>query len=187
MQITSQEASDFHCPRWNELPGIPLYMDQVVFVLQESLSLFAEDDGNVITATMINNYVKQKVIVPPGGKRYGREQLATLIMVCLLKRVFSISEIIALIELFTENGTLSDAYDLFCSEFEISIMRTFVQNEFERAKSESREDETALAGHAAIAALTGKLFAQNIIYDRKARARAMKEQLSKEKKTDGKK
>lgn len=187
MRLTPEKAAAFRCPRWNELPGIPLYMDQVILVLDESLSLFAEEDGHVITATMINNYVKQKVLVPPGGKRYGREQLATLVMVCLLKRVFSISETIGLIGLLTENTPLSDAYDMFCSDLERSLEQTFAGNGGEHAGANAGTGEAALAGRAAIAALTGKLFAQDIISAWQERERAAKEQLAKEKKTEGKK
>lgn len=88
MRITPEQASAFHCPRWEELPKLLLYMDQVILVLEETLSLFVEEKENVVTSTMINNYVKQKVILPPVQKKYGREQLAQLMVVCLLKRCF---------------------------------------------------------------------------------------------------
>ena len=187
MRLTPEKAAAFRCPRWNELPGIPLYMDQVILVLDESLSLFAEEDGHVITATMINNYVKQKVIIPPGGKRYGKEQLATLVMVCLLKRVFSISETIGLIALLTEKASLSDAYDMFCSDLEFSLAQTFAANGVEHAVEGGSLGEAALAERAAIAALTGKFFVQDIISAWQERERVAKEQLAKEKKTEGKK
>lgn len=190
MQITPEKAAAFRCPRWSELPGIPLYMDQVVLVLEESLSLFAEEDGPVVTATMINNYVKQKVIIPPGGKRYGREQMATLVMVCLLKKVFSISETIGLIGLFTQSSGLSDAYDMFCAEFEAALARAFAGEGSARQDAGFGTGEAASAGRAAIAALAGKLLAQSILSGYLAREKAIKEQHmkdAKEKKTDGKK
>ena len=40
----------------------------------------------VVTPAMINNYVKLKIIPPPVKKRYSREHLAYLIMVCVLKQ-----------------------------------------------------------------------------------------------------
>ena len=48
----------FH-PGWEELPGIPLYMDQVIFYLKDSLGFFQrEPEGSLLTSSMINNYVK---------------------------------------------------------------------------------------------------------------------------------
>ena len=191
MRFTQEKAEEFRCPRWNELPGIPLYMDQVVFVLEESLAPFAEEDGHVVTATMINNYVKQKVIVPPDGKRYRREQTATLVMVCLLKRVFSISETIGLIGLITENAPPEAAYDMFCAELDEAVGRSFAPGKPRAAGAQGfGAGEAGDAGRAAIAALTGKLFAQDIVLGWQERRRLAREQLakdSKEKKTDGKK
>ncbi|HWQ57466.1 MAG TPA: DUF1836 domain-containing protein [Clostridia bacterium] len=189
MRITPEKAEAFRCPRWNELPGIPLYMDQVVFVLEESLSPFAEEDGHVVTATMINNYVKQKVIIPPDGKRYKREQIATLIMVCLIKKVFSISEAIGLIGLLTENAELSDAYDMFCAELDEALKAAFAKG-YGRVEGGFGADEAGDAGRAAISALTGKLLAQSIVSDWQERQKLAREQLAKdakEKKTESKK
>lgn len=191
MRFTQEKAAEFRCPRWNDLPGIPLYMDQVVFVLEESLAPFAEEDGHVVTATMINNYVKQKVIVPPDGKRYRREQMATLVMVCLLKRVFSISESIGLIGLLTENASLDAAYDMFCDELDEAVGKAFAANKARSAETAGfGSGEAGDAGRAAIAALTGKLLAQEIVLGWQERQKLAREQLakdSKEKKTDSKK
>ena len=78
MRITPEQASAFHCPRWEELPKLLLYMDQVILVLEETLSLFVEEKENVVTSTMINNYVKHKVIPAPVKKKYEKEHLANL-------------------------------------------------------------------------------------------------------------
>ena len=49
-----------HLPRWNELPEIDLYLDQVVNYLEKYLGILSSnDDDKIITKTMINNYVKQ--------------------------------------------------------------------------------------------------------------------------------
>ena len=67
---STMEVLNFHCPRWKELPEIDLYMDQVVSILEKYLSVFMEYEGEkIITPTMINNYVKQKVVDPPIKKR----------------------------------------------------------------------------------------------------------------------
>ncbi len=58
-----KEILDFHLPRFDELPDIDLYMDQVLNIIENSLIIFSsENDENIITKSMINNYVKQNVI-----------------------------------------------------------------------------------------------------------------------------
>lgn len=54
-----QEAAP---PAWEELPGIPLYMDQVILYLGESLELFQREGSSLLTSSMINNYVKTGLI-----------------------------------------------------------------------------------------------------------------------------
>ena len=63
---------DFHCPRWEEMPDVELYADQVVNYIERHLSaLDVEGEGHLLTASMINNYVKMKLIPAPVKKRYG--------------------------------------------------------------------------------------------------------------------
>ena len=52
-----------HIPRWNELPEIDLYLDQVVNYLEKYLSQYSTNkEDKIITKTMINNYVKQGIM-----------------------------------------------------------------------------------------------------------------------------
>ena len=59
---------DFHIPTWEELPDIDLYLDQVVTFIDKYLNNYIYTDtesngeGKILTKTMINNYVKQKII-----------------------------------------------------------------------------------------------------------------------------
>jgi Domain of unknown function (DUF1836). len=93
METISEELLNFHCPRWLELPDIDLYMDQLVSILEKNLVIFEEIWGEkIITSMMINNYVKQKVVEPPIKKRYNRSHLAYFFVICIMKRVLSISE-----------------------------------------------------------------------------------------------
>ena len=76
---------DFHCPRFQELPNIELYMDQVISLADKYLSVFTDTDGDrTITSTMVNNYVKQKVLAAPTNKKYSREQVACLFFICVV-------------------------------------------------------------------------------------------------------
>ena len=84
----------FTCPSWNELPLLELYMDQVIIIIEESLSPMLPGIPKIITPTMINNYVKQKILPPTVKKKYNRKHLSELIMITLLKTVFNSEEII---------------------------------------------------------------------------------------------
>lgn len=81
-------------PAWEELPSIPLYMDQVILYLGESLELFqGEGEPSLLTSSMINNYVKNGLIPHPQKKKYAKEHLAGLMAVCMLKQVLPIQDI----------------------------------------------------------------------------------------------
>ena len=80
----AQEVRAYRIPRYDELPAIDLYMDQVVAILEDCLRLFLRDEKDQrITPAMINNYVKQKVLPPPVKKRYTRDHLCQLLLICL--------------------------------------------------------------------------------------------------------
>ena len=86
---------EYHLPTWDELPTIELNMDQVIILLSNYLGIFSavSNDDKIITPTMINNYVKQKIIPAPVKKKYSKMHLAYLIIVCILKQTLSISMI----------------------------------------------------------------------------------------------
>ena len=81
-------------PTWDELPSLDLYMDQVLVLLNKYADIMRlTNSENVITAPMINNYVKHKTVPAPIKKRYSKIHLAYLIMVCTLKQALSIATI----------------------------------------------------------------------------------------------
>lgn len=125
---------NFHIPRWEELPNINLYMDQVVSFVEESLTdLFPtknDKEDKFITKTMINNYVKQGILNPPINKKYNRTHLARLIVICILKQVYSINDIDSLIKLALETSGIEVSYNKFCMLVELCIDSTFKKEEF---------------------------------------------------------
>ena len=53
-------------PKWEELPDIGLYMDQLEKLLNKYLSIYNDgDEEKLITRAMINNYVKNGLIPKP--------------------------------------------------------------------------------------------------------------------------
>ena len=120
------EELNFRLPRWNELPELELYLEQVVAVLKEYLEPFYIDkDEKIITKTMINNYVKFGVIKPPINKKYNKSHIAYLIVVCLVKKLYSIQDIKALIRLALGVSRIESSYDMFCTMLEKHIECTF--------------------------------------------------------------
>ena len=72
---------------WDQLPDFSLYMDQVLSYMDRQVLRFDGDDG--LTAAMVNNYTKSGLVPRADGKKYGREHLAYLTALCILKRVMS--------------------------------------------------------------------------------------------------
>lgn len=115
-------AAQFHLPRWNELPELELYMDQVIVFLESKLSGLLEGKDRVITPAMVNNYVKLGLIPKPDKKKYSRRHLAYLVVITLLKELFSISQVKDAIQLQTaREGGAQPAYDAFCAEIEAAL------------------------------------------------------------------
>ena len=120
-----------HIPRWNELPEIDLYLDQVVNYLEKYLTQYsANKEDKIITKTMINNYVKQGIMPAPEKKKYSRAHIAYLMVICILKQVYSISDIGKLISLTIQYFELSKAYNIFCANLEISVKNVFTRKQF---------------------------------------------------------
>lgn len=116
-----QSFAEFQIPRWRHLPQLPLYMDQVLLVLGGVLEPLATEDSPMVTAAMINNYVKMKLTPPPEKKKYTREHLAWFLLICLMKKVLSMQEIAALKEHLLARQTLEIGYDRFCEELELRL------------------------------------------------------------------
>ncbi len=138
--LEEKNIFEFHIPRWDELPDIDLYLDQVVTFIDKYLSSYIKSDsynkdekddkdGTVITKTMINNYVKQHIMEPPVKKKYNRTSIAYLFVICILKQVYSISDIDKLIKLALKNKSINESYNSFCDALENSIVNTFTSRE----------------------------------------------------------
>ncbi|MFB9770353.1 DUF1836 domain-containing protein [Lactiplantibacillus modestisalitolerans] len=97
-------------PKWIELPNFDLYMDQVLLLINETLQPLGVDP---VTAAMINNYVKHKVIMAPIKKKYQIMQLADIIVISLLKPSYPLDQIRQGIDQVTATGYPKRAYDNF--------------------------------------------------------------------------
>lgn len=118
--------ANVHLPRFADIPDIPLYMDQLIGFVGKQVEVFALPSEKPLTSSMVNNYVKMRLVPQPQAKRYQPLHVAYLIMVCLAKRVFSMNEIERLIALDVQHRFQApDAYDRFIELFEGSLRALF--------------------------------------------------------------
>ncbi len=138
-----EEINNFHVPRWDELPNIDLYIDQLVSLLEQYLSGYIKSDNEkedkLITKTMINNYVKHGVLKAPINKKYNKQHMATLFVIFILKQVYSINDIKKLISFAIETSPIEQAYDRFCSEVEKAIRIVFAQKHYIKSNKLTQE------------------------------------------------
>ena len=89
----------YRLPDWDEIPDFGLYMEQVVQLLTQYLSFLPPDlkQPQPVTAAVINNYVRTKLLPEPKKKRYYRIHLAYLLMICTLKQSLRLSMLPALL------------------------------------------------------------------------------------------
>ncbi|MBQ2751994.1 MAG: DUF1836 domain-containing protein [Oscillospiraceae bacterium] len=78
----------------DELPAIDLYIDQVTTLISQRYqnNSFPAND-KPLTKMMVNNYSKAGLIKPIKGKKYTREQIIQMLVICAMKGVLSLSEI----------------------------------------------------------------------------------------------
>ena len=162
-----KKIAEYHCPRYNELPNISLYMDQLIEFLDQYLSEFNIPDEEIaITPTMVNNYVKQKLIAPPQNKRYLKEQVARLLVVGILKQVLSISDIALLLKQQIEQYTVPVAYDFFCTELENALKATFETRDFSVGNTASVTTPLSEVVRSALLSFSNKIYVKKNLHIR---------------------
>ena len=135
------DITSFHLPRWNELPNIDLYLDQVVNLINSTLEILNFDENNngkLLTKSMINNYVKNGLVIAPEKKLYSRVQLAKLFVICVLKQVYSMNEIKELTEIALKDSSIEETYDTFCNLFEESLTNIFANKQVQVANENKK-------------------------------------------------
>ncbi|PKM39119.1 MAG: hypothetical protein CVV04_12405 [Firmicutes bacterium HGW-Firmicutes-9] len=89
----------YHLPEWEELPKIDLYLDQVIALVNNYVGFFVYDpvEDKLLTPSMVNNYVKLRLIPAPVRKKYGRRHIALLLMICTFKQSVSMAAMSAML------------------------------------------------------------------------------------------
>lgn len=86
-----------------QIPDIPLYMDQLTTFMDEMLEKSKRHpEDKVLTKTMINNYAKNNLLPPPSKKKYTKEHTLLLIFIYYFKNMLAFSDIETLFAPITE-------------------------------------------------------------------------------------
>lgn len=120
-----QKARNFHCPRYSELPDMGLYLEQVISIVTQALLPISTEGNDIITGAMISNYIKNNALSAPIKKKYTREHLCYMIVLGILKQVFTLQQISIFFTLQKQTYDLQEAYDYFCTEFENALKEAF--------------------------------------------------------------
>ena len=133
-----RQLEHLHLPRWNELPELDLYMDQVVTLIERYLGLiFVDKQEKMLTKSMVNNYVKLQLIPAPVKKQYSRRHVALLIAITVLKQIVTIKEVKDGINNLAQVHGEKWAYNYFCEEMENALKQVLKQARGEASDEKS--------------------------------------------------
>jgi len=77
-----------------DIPQLDLYMDQVIQLFENNLTSSKRNDTDkLLTKTMINNYSKDKLLIPVKNKRYTKNHVILMVLIYNLKQSLSIGDI----------------------------------------------------------------------------------------------
>lgn len=165
---------NLHLPRYEELPEIELYMDQVVVLMQKHLEpLLGHGADKTITPSMINNYVKQGAVPAPNKKRYSREHIAQLLIICIFKQILPIPAIQATMKNYLSRCTVSQMYNRFSETYELLGKRTVdtTRQRWQKLQQQGGSDDAMrddLAAYMAMMASVNKILTQNLLEETRA-------------------
>jgi hypothetical protein len=139
-------------PRYDEIPDIDLYMDQLLAYIEKILSpLFVQSNEKILTTSMVNNYVKQGVLPATVKKRYSREHVILLMEICLAKQMYSIQEIGKLLAVQNAIFDMKTSYNYICTELENALKSTFANEPLSKDSGSSNKAARLLVRNTVIA------------------------------------
>ncbi len=186
-QKSMQHIVEHNLPRYSDLPSFGVYVDQLVSFVNEAVSAYAMPEEKLLTASMVNNYVKLGIIPKPDKKRYSQNHIAYLVAVCVLKKVLSIQEIAKLIQMQVDNFPIEQAFDSFIALLEQSIAKVFSGESTAQEKKSDLSDNAERLVEKAAFAFSNKLFIQITFYEYTATSQVTKKQKNSKQKQKGSK
>lgn len=167
----------FKTPSYDKLPEIDLYMDQVLTYIKKNLPPFKETDKDILTASMINNYVKDRVIKNPVDKKYDKEAIASLIMVANLKRVLPIQDIKSIL---SNPNEIEKLYAVYQYNLDSVIQSMLSMEESLTSEDEVKKVALELAIDASVKAYFAHMMLAKELETRKEKKRKEKEKILQE-------
>ena len=141
---------------WNMIPDLDLYMDQIIEYMKRQHPGF--DVNEKLTSSMVNNYTKQGLMPRSNGKKYGREHIAWLTAICLIKQIVSVNDTKVLLDEHMKYEKTEDFYEKY-----IEILDREFKNMDNLLSTQDKEKKAELALELAVASYARKLACQCLI------------------------
>ncbi|MGN0693277.1 MAG: DUF1836 domain-containing protein [Oscillospiraceae bacterium] len=166
--LFSAGTESFRLPRWNELPDLELYMDQVITLINKYIAPLSADTDAPLTPSMINNYVKLDILPAPVKKKYSRIHISRLIMICVFKPILPIPLIGTLIDILLKTRSDEEMFNYFCEHYELAFAKTneIIRESLDGISKSEADDESILSlavMQAAAVSGGGKLLAEKAL------------------------
>lgn len=116
--------SELKLPRYKDLPDFGIYSEQLVEIVNKTLEAMFDED-NKLTKSMVNNYVKHKLMPSPIKKRYFRNHIVYCIVITVLKNILTMAEIDDGILHELKKSSIEESYNYFCNKME-EVMRLVI-------------------------------------------------------------
>ena len=141
-EIIQNSINGFSLPRYNDIPNVGLYLEQVVKYISEYLEPL---ENFSVTSSMVSNYVKKGLVENPIKKQYNREQVARLFFIAVAKSVLTMEDIRLLFEMQHETYEPKRAYDYFFFLFENVLQFVFgLKESLDTVGTDSNDTKTML-------------------------------------------
>lgn len=139
-----ESLSNYTLPRWEEIPDFGLYMEQVIVLMGQYLSVLPDEERAEppVTAAAINNYVRIRVMPKPQKKKYYRIHIAYLIVICTMKQGLSIAKLQKMLPPNLSEEQVHAFYDEYSHRCHLSA-RYFVEQVHERGAQLLSQDPPA--------------------------------------------
>ena len=143
-----ENIEGFRLPRYEQIPNVGLYLEQVVRYVNTHLAPLGEPE---LTSSMVSNYVKQGLISSPIKKSYTAEHLSRLLFIAVVKPVVPLEGLRMMFSIQGDTYSLPTAYDYFCDEFENMLGAAFGIAPAREGLGETRSDAKNLLRNTIVA------------------------------------
>ncbi|HZJ57167.1 MAG TPA: DUF1836 domain-containing protein [Clostridia bacterium] len=131
-----EEIKAYDSIRLDEIPEYRLFISQIEEFFDKKLGRGMDDDEErkTISKTMIQNYIKDGLIMPPEGKSYNRSHIILLALIYNLKPILTIRDIkkllLPILEIADDESQTNKIESIYNTYFDLkeSHLDEFVQN-----------------------------------------------------------